>query len=356
MQTQVRPYRGPSVCIGLLMAWLLSACHTSSRPDASPPPVPVLVSTVQSVKSTGTLVLSGSIEASTTVEVGFPNPGKVTQVAVVEGQPVRKGQLLAVQDASAVTDNLEAATASLAQAQDAFDRATIMNNRGSLTPVDYQKAMTALEQAKIQHRLATKNTGDARLYAPMSGVLARRNVEPGEQVSPGMPQFSLVSLQPVKAVASVPEGELGGLKLGQSAQVTIPALNLTVSGNVSELGVTADPASRTFALKVNLDNPGLRIKPGMVALLTLTGAQRATTQAKLALPGDAILHDPDGSSYVFVVDPQKHRAFKRTVSVGDLAGDNVEITAGLTPRDQVVTAGQQGLQNGSPVTLRKTTP
>lgn len=112
------------------------------------------------------------------------------------------------------------------------------------------------------------------------------------------------------------------------------------------IGAVADPSSRTYSVKIDLPNPRLQIRPGMIADARLTSSH--TTKA-LTLAGNAVLRDDDQSTYVFVADPQKKQAFKRKVTVGKVFASDVEITSGLSANDLIVTGGQQKLQNGSSI-------
>ncbi|WP_158559301.1 efflux RND transporter periplasmic adaptor subunit [Deminuibacter soli] len=306
--------------------------------------IPVVVSRTQSLQQAGVLVLSGSAEANTTTNASFSVSGKATTVVPKEGDAIDKGVLLAALDAASYQYSLDAANAELMKATDVFNRATIMKNRESLTEADYQKATAALQQAQALQKQATKALHDTRLYAPASGIVAKRNIEPGENVAMGIPVFTIVSIQPVYIKANVPEAEIARVHKGQTVQVTIPALNRQFSGTITEIGAVADAVSRAYTVKVTVPNKEQQIRAGMIANATL---QTNASSTRTMLPGTAVLHDPDGTSFLFIADSLKKRAYKRNVSIGQLAGSEVEITSGLTGSELIVTGGQQKLQDGA---------
>jgi membrane fusion protein, multidrug efflux system len=203
-----------------------------------------------------------------------------------------------------------------------------------------------LQQAKAQQKLHAKNLEDTKLYVPFSGVLLKKLAEEGEITGTGLPIFVVSDIRTVKVSAFVPEGELYHIKLGQEAQVIISSLTGTYKGKVIEVGSAADPSSRTFTVRIDVDNPGLRIRPGMIAEAKIMTGMRRTS---LVVPMEAVQHDPANLSYVFVVDSIKQKAFRRNVSLGNIFDQQIEINSGLAEQEMVVTGGQQFLVDGESV-------
>lgn len=333
-----------------LCAWLAGcqskSAKTSDPVDEKPAAIPVVVSRVQTSQSGAPLQLSGATEAETTVNLGFMVGGKLARVTIQEGQTVRAGQLIAAIEPTDYQLGVTIANANVARVQDEYDRLTILKERGSLTPSDYEKAVTGLAEVKARQKLAQKNLNETRLYSPIAGIVARKGASAGEIVPQGQPLFQIADIQPIKVRVSVPESEVGQLRLGQSAQVSIPAINKTVTGTVSLIGAVADPTARAYSVKIDVANPGLTIRPGMVADAQLKSARTVQT---LTLPGNAVLRDDDGSTYVYVVDAPRKQAFRRKVSVGAVQASAVQISAGLSAGELVVTGGGQKLQDGASI-------
>jgi len=344
------------LCLPLVL-WLAACNRTNNRENPTSPAttnqtdaVTVLVTPVQNTSETGQITLSGATEPETTVDLGFMVSGKINQITVQEGQTIKSGQLIAGLDPTDYRLGVDIANANVARVQDEYNRLSILNQRGSIAPADYQKAVIGLREVKAHQQLAAKNLRETRLYAPISGIVARRGADPGEIISQGMALFSIVDIQPIKVRASVPEAEVGQVKTGQAAQVYISALDTTLTGKVSLIGAVADPASRTYTVKIDLPNKNATIRPGMVADVRLPAAQKINA---LVVPGEAIRRDPDQATYVFVVDQQKNQAFRRNITVGRLYGNNIEITSGLAPNDLVVTGGQERLNDAAPVQIKE---
>ncbi len=335
----------------LLALAALASCQ--SKPDATqqaPPEtaVTVLTQPVRSISQNQAVPVSGALEADQTVNLGFVLAGQVREVRVREGGAVRKGQVLATLDGASYQFALDAANAALARAQDQYGRLKIMFDRGSLTASDFNQAQTAVAQARAQQDQAAKNVRDTRLLSPLTGHLARRGTEPGQVVGQGTPVFTIVSDGRLVMRAAVPEAEVGETRVGLPARVRIPALDSTFTGRIEAVGPVADPASRTYSVKIALPNAGGLLRPGMVA----EAALRSTRQVQaLTVPGEAVVRDADQLTYVFVADAQRRRAFRRRVAVGSVLDQGVEITSGLRAGEQVVVGGQQRLRDGAAIQL-----
>ncbi len=128
-----------------------------------------------------------------------------------------------------------------------------------------------------------------------------------------MPLFVVSEIRKVKISAAVPESDLHNLKPNQKTRVRIAALDSAFPGRIVEIGSAADPASRTFTVKIEVDNPGLRIRPGMTAEADIALEDSSLI---LSVPAEAVLHDLDHSTYVYVVDAAKGRAFRRDIAPG----------------------------------------
>jgi RND family efflux transporter MFP subunit len=372
-----------------------SRSRADSAGDASP--TSVRVRKALSVKRPATVLASGSVEARETSNVAFQVPGKVARVLVEEGAAVRKGQLLAELDATDYQYALQAATGQVGMAEAAslkaqhgaraqeLERARIGFNRAedeyrrmkqlydakALAPNDFHKveaaylaareqyseaqegarredkaaARSAVEQAQAGALVAHKRLADTKLLAPISGMIARRIVNPGETVGAGMPVFTIVDLNPVKVRVGVPETDIARVKAGQTASIQIPAMaDRSFEGRVELVGVAAEPASRTYTVKILTPNPNHILRAGMIAEAQI---RTDVTVHALTLPGEAILRDPQGATLVYVYFPERKRVYARRVQVGTVEGREVEITSGLKGDELVVVAGQQLVREGA---------
>lgn len=314
---------------------------------------PTRVQELERVGVSGTLTPQGGSSM-----VAFQVPGRAVQVLLREGEPVRKGQLLAVLDAENLAHAMDAARAQVAaaragadQADQEFRRMKQLFDTQSLAPNDFAKFTAArdasreqLQQAIAGEGVARKNLTEARLVAPINGFIARRMVEPGVMVGAGQPVFEIAQLDPIEVNVGIPETDVRLVKVGQSASITIPALpGRLFQGCVRVVNISADPATRTYMARVSVPNPQRELKVGMVAEVSITGSQHLDM---LTLPSEAIVRDPQGATQVFQFFPDQQRVYSKRVEVGAVYGRSIQIRSGLTGSESIVVAGQNTLRNG----------
>jgi RND family efflux transporter MFP subunit len=117
---------------------------------------------------------------------------------------------------------------------------------------------------------------------------------------------------------------------------------------VAIIGVAAEPASRTYTVKILVPNPGPVLLAGMVAEARIFGSTKIHA---LTIPAEAVVPDPQGAPNVYVYSPERKRVYARRVEVGQPVGKEVEIRSGLRGDEQIVVAGQQKLREGSLVEI-----
>lgn len=344
---------------------------------------------------------SGTVEANVTAQSAFQIAGKVGRVFVDEGQAVKKGQVLAELDAADYRNAFDAAAAQadaaratadkaraglraqeLEQAridferwQDEYGRMKFLYNHQSLPANDFKKIEASYQAAQQRYDMARQGTraeekdsasaqaraaaaqmheaqkrlADTRLVAPIAGFVGMRRIDVGDTVVAGVPVISVLDLDPVKVRIAVPESEIGNVKQGARAVVTIPSLGgRQFEGKVEAVGVAADPASRTYTVKIAVPNPEHVLRAGLVSEARIYGAAMVNA---ITVPGEAIVRDEQGVIHVYVYSPAQQRVYLRRVEVGTPVGNEIEIRSGLNAGDQVVVAGQQNVREGSPAKI-----
>lgn len=339
------------ISIILITFLLLTGCRTNiSNNEELESAVHVITQQATLVRSTKEISLSGNIEGYKTVRLGFLVAGKIDFIAVNEGHPVSKGQLLSSLDPTNYGIAKELADIQVNQVRDEYNRLKIMHDNESLSESDFAKITYGLQQAEAQQKLHAKNLADTKLHAPFTGIVLKKLCEVGEITGAGIPLFVVSDIRKIKVSAFIPENELRNIRIGQEARVLVSSLNKTVTGRVIEVGSAADVASRAFSVKIEVENRDMMIRPGMIAEVSLRADE---DRNMLVIPVSALLHDFNDVSYIFVVDTARNKAFRRDVSTGLPVNDQIEIRSGLSPDDIIVTGGQQKLVDGSQVIITK---
>jgi membrane fusion protein, copper/silver efflux system len=174
------------------------------------------------------------------------------------------------------------------------------------------------------------------LYAPISGVVTELAVREGAAVSPGMPMATLLDLSAVWIVADVPEAQIDWVRTGRRVDASVSALSgERFQGKVDYIYPEVDTATRTVKVRCAVPNPGFKLKPGMVAQVTILGGEDKTA---LMVPTDAVIHSGTRSVVIVTEDEGHFRPVE--VKTGFESGDSTEVLSGLTKGERVVVSGQ----------------
>lgn len=322
------------VSTSLLLA--LAGCQKDATDSVQLPPM-VRTSVVTSSDSAGALVLSGELEADVSVAVSFRTLGTVQKVLVSEGQAVRAGQVLAVLDGGFQKDQLASAQAKVLQAEDAWNRLAPMHKNGTVPEIKWVEVETDRAQARSMVSTALRGVEDATLRAPLSGIVAKRSVEPGEQAPVGLPAFTIVQTGTMLATVPVAEKDVACLRSGAPARVRVDAIGQELSGKVREIGIEANPLTRTYKVKVAIPNPKGLLRVGMVSevRLRVPGGRPA-----VLVPAAAVLVDAADHRFVWVETDGVVR--RRLVRVCGFLKEGVAVDSGLS-------AGERGVVSGTPM-------
>lgn len=326
--------------------------------------IPIKTGQVRHVQEHEFVSVSGTVTSpEEPVEASFLVSGRVIKVLPREGDYVKQGQLLAQIDPTDYSLALQAAAAQAGQAQvalnrsrDEFGRMKFLFESRSLAKNDFDKFKAAyladkqgVDLASANERLARKHLRDASLYASASGFISSRSIQPGDTAGPGRPAFEIVKLDPVEVNVGVPETDIHLVRVGQTAEVTIPALpGRSFQGKVCVVNVSADPQTRTYMTRIAVANPDRILRTGMVAEARIEGDRTANL---MVLPAETILRDPQGATIVFVYYPKQGRVYSRRVETGAVYGRDIVIKSGLSGDEAIVFAGQDKLRDGAAVSL-----
>lgn len=335
----------------------LSAC---SPPADPPPPSPRPAIVVQArAASHDALVFSGEIRARQEPSLAFRVGGKITQRHVDVGNRVRQGQVLAELDpgdlrlqAQAAQAQLSAAQAELALAQSEYERHARMLERQLISPAlfDAKKAARDAAQAQVdtaraQRTVMRNQTDYARLTAPQDGVIVARRAEAGQVVAAGQSVFELAVDGEREVVIAVPESQIGQISEQQPVRVQLWSQGERLwPGKVREIAPAADPAARTFAVRVSVQAEQGDFEIGQSARVLL----QEKSEPGLSLPLSAINGDA-GQAHVFVLDPDSSRAQRRPVQIRHWGQHEATISSGISAQDWVVAVGVHLIQDGQTV-------
>src|SRR5215831_9425318 len=323
---------------------------------------PVKVAVVGEAARGRTLTYFGVVRPRIESAIGFRVAGKIVQRLVNVGDRVEVGQVIARLDDSDLLlaeNSVKAAVASARSrrdvASDNFERGkallpqAIISQQGYDTRRnDLDAAVLALDSAEAQLRIASNAVEYAVLKADKAGIVTAVMAEPGQVVSAGQTVITLAQAGETEIAVAVPEQDSGHLTFGQPARITLWAgPRVSIEGRIREIAGQADPASRTYAIRIAVSEAPPIMRLGMTASVAL----RVDDEAAAVVVPVAALTESEGSPVVFVVEPTNKTVRKTPVTAAGMAEDGVRITSGLNPGDLVVIAGTQFLRDGMRVRL-----
>ncbi|GIL01019.1 MAG: RND transporter [Alphaproteobacteria bacterium] len=347
----------------LLVPALLLALVGCNQPEVRAPevrPVRTVVVDPKPIEDDRSAI--GEISPRQETDIAFRVAGKLVSRLVDVGAVVAAGQLLARLDEQDFLNNQRSARASvdsaeavLTEAKAAEERQRQLLANGTTTRANYDAslknlnaAQAQLEAARASYELASDQLRYAELHADFAGVVTAIGAEPGQIVSTGQMVVRLARPDDKDAVFSLPESAFRE-QPEQLPEIVVSLLSypdISTVGVLREVSPVADPATRTYKVKVTLKDPPAQMRFGA----SVVGRLRAETAPVVVLPGSA-LFDRDGQPAVWRVDPAAGTVSLRPVIVSRYETDRVIIAGGLDKGDIVVTAGVNRLRENQPVRL-----
>ena len=335
----------------------------------------VEVTDVTSGAMSSEYTLNGKIAAVNEVQVFPLLAGQVQTLNVSEGDTVSKGQTLFTVDTSTLqqsysatktaTDRaIESAKVGVEQAELAVSNTEALLEAGAAAEQDLTKAKQALTQAQagvaqaeaqqsaslaqIQASMdqINKQASLGTVTAPCSGTVTAVNVDRGGMASSAQPSVVIAENGAVEVQVSVAEDVFTGIKVGDTASVTVSAVSKeSMNGTVSTLPAAANAQTNLYDVSVSLPS-GTKPPIGAFATVTFYTDRRAST---ISVPTESILTGNNNEQYVFTVNADGTAATRVTVTTGLVTKDSTEIVSGLKAGDRVVTKGQSYLSDGAAV-------
>jgi multidrug efflux system membrane fusion protein len=309
---------------------------------------------------------SGVAQSGQQSRLSFRVSGRISSVAVREGDAVEEGQLIAQLDDSDYALQLAEAQSAVAQArsqarqaQAEYRRVQALYEAGSTSVSDLDAARAAAESASSSTRSLESRVGLARnqleytrLTSPADGVVLRVEVEQNENLQAGQAVIVLQSGDQLDVRVGVPEAIINRVERGSEVQVAFPSLDgLTCEGRVFEVGALTD--SGTFPVTIRLTEEREEVRAGMAAEVRFDFEESEEEAARILVPGVAVGEDREGR-YAFVLEEVEGgfgRAVRRRVEVGDLTPEGLEILDGIQEGDLLVTAGVTRITDGQRVAV-----
>ncbi|RLP23179.1 efflux RND transporter periplasmic adaptor subunit [Mesorhizobium sp. YM1C-6-2] len=353
---------------------------------ANMPVAPVTVSTikVEPIEWTPGIEAIGTVAAARGVDLTVEAAGVVKEIRFKSNQRVTQGDVLVQLDDAVQRADLEAAKTQAALDQQRLERAMELQKRrvGSDVAVDEAQAASSASKSQVAKLQAVLD--QRQLRAPFSGTIGIPRIDVGQYLSPSQVVATLQDLETMRADFSVPEQRLAQLEIGQPVRFGVTTNDMPFTGSIVGIDPKVDPATRLVAVRAEITNPQGLLSPGQYVQARV---QLPAESDVIALPQTALVSSLYGD-YIYVVRPKEGAA--AAGSAGEAAGqaagqegeaapekaegeqapvlvarqifvkpgrrnqNRVEVTEGVKPGDEVVTAGQNRLSNGAVVVIDNT--
>lgn len=342
MKTQI----GLLIAAGILS--LGTGCGNDERRtnvESAKPPIAVTVAQVERQDGLTHSELLGSVVAKQRADIQTKVQARVERTPVVIGSRVRKGDLLVEFDTRETDARVQQARALYQQASQDLKRFETLLSQNAATQQEFDgvKARHSVAEATLDE--ADGMLSYARLVAPFSGTITRKDINVGDLAVPGRPLLSIEDESTLQLVVSVAEAQRGFLRIGDTLQVGHASGGTTTRAVVEELSPSADPISRTITAKLTLAQDD-RLHAGQTARLLLP----STRAAQLTLPETAIVRRGQ-LELVYAVTTEGRVALK-LVRTGRRLGDRIEIQSGLDGDERVVLSPPAGLEDRDAVEVQ----
>jgi len=324
---------------------------------------PVRTMTIGSVRGGLERTFSGTVRAGQEASLAFRVGGKVEEILVDVGSKVEKGQVLARLDkhdyelsVKNTESNLASARAAYKNSESNYQRQKSLYENGNISKsqLDQYEAqrnsdLSQMEALAAQLDQVRNQLSYTSLKAPFNGYISIKNIEEFENVAAGQSAFTLVDPGELKVAVGIPESLIIQVKEGEPVSIAVDSLpEKEFAGTIREVGVALDTTTGTYPVTARIIDPAPGILPGMTAEVTFIFA--FTGGEGFIVPTSALLEDiQTGDRYLWIFSEGSVK--KLPVKTGELVADGIEIIAGLTGGEIVVTAGVHQLEEGQKVRI-----
>lgn len=317
-----------------------------ARMDSTATGIPVTTMVTTQAPFHHVVSVQGKVDSRTTISVAPQMGGRIVALRVANGSVVKKGDILAELDAELLRSTIAEVETQLEFATTLFVKQERIFQQKAGSEIQYLQAKANKESLERRRDALREQLALMRVTAPTSGIVDNVTVSAGEMAMPGMPMLTIVNTADMRVVVDLAEAYLQTVDRGDSVVISVPDLGYQFRSRIDLVARTLNTVSRTFRIEVPLRNVPTRLLPHTTALVDITDQ---TIPSAISIPLAAVLQN-NGESYVYVVGTNGV-VEKRSVTMGLVAGDRVQITQGLAANEQIVVRGNQDVSPGSTVRI-----
>jgi len=292
----------------------------------------------------------GRVDAVSSVDLSFQVGGRLLELPVQQGRLLPKGSLLARLDPADYQLALDEAEVRLQQAERDLQRKQTLLTHNSVPRAVVDEAEDQKRLAQLAVDSAQRNLSYTSIHAPFDLLVTRRLADRYVNLQAGTPVVRVQDVTEFRVHISVPEDLVRGVRDADKVQAELVLPDLPqerIPLEYREHATEPDQVVQTYQVTFGFERlEDLNLLPGMTATVVITAQPTAEAERKLDLPLSAINSAEDGSLYIWIFNPETGEVQQRSVAVGKLEGDRVELISGAQAGEQVITAGNSRLREG----------
>ena len=311
--------------------------------------IPVVATTIQKQLFEHFVDVTGQVEADQNIVVSPESMGKIVSILVKEGDQVKKGAVLARLNTETLERSIDELKINVELATTIYNRQANLWKQQIGSEMEYLKAKSDKEslQQKLEALQAQRDLAVVR--APINGVVDEIIQKQGEMASPSTPFARLVNINEIYVTADLSETYLQKVHAGDVVNIDFPVISKSVQGKVFRTSSVIDAATRTFRIRVNLQNGSNDIKPNMMSVLKI---KTFADENAIVVPSILVKKDFTGEFlFLAVQDGGQWVARKQYITTGIKDNNSTVVTDGLKDGDQLITKGYAQVVDGSPIVL-----
>ena len=324
---------------------VLSSPEETTTSSSAPSSLPVAGIVLQPQRLENKLNITGSILANESLELRPEASGRITNLALKEGQAVRKGALLVQLNDEELIAQRERLRYTKKLLEESEYRQRQLLEKEAISQEEYDQALTELNTAEADLKLVEAQLAKTRLRAPFDGIVGLRSVSEGSYVTPTTVIAEYFDIDPIKVEFSIPGKYNGQVSAGDRIYFRTEGSDSLFKGEVYAVQPQIDPATRTLTLRATSPNPNGMLLPGSFVKIELI---LETREQALLVPTQAVVPELNGHK-VWV--KENGTATSKVVQIGTRMEREIEILEGLNPGDTVITTGLLQMRPGSPVKI-----
>ncbi|MDX1666031.1 MAG: efflux RND transporter periplasmic adaptor subunit [Saprospiraceae bacterium] len=286
--------------------------------------------------------VQGAVKADDLVDVSPEVTGRLLSLKVKEGDPVKKNQLVAELDLEQLSKQIAELETSLDLARTVFERQSRLWEKNIGSEMQYLEAKNNKERLEKSLETLRFQLSKSKVYAPISGVVETKILQPGELAAAGAPIIKILNTRRFVVEADVPENYLRDVRYGQTVTIEFPALESEQQGRIGLVGHTIHPDNRTFNIEVEVTNRKGLLKPNLLAGVFIKEYEKENA---IVVPLEIVQQEVDGKDYLFIKDETEDGPIARKVYIrtGQSYEGSVVVEEGLDGDEEIIVEGARGL-------------